>query len=127
MTTLDEFIRQHAPASERQLTHVRPSRGFVGSTVERAAAYERQRAGLKVLAVMAASFVPFIARQCWLAVRDDYISLADIPMAELVRGMYHFFLSTQAFYIFLFAGIAVAATMSIRRWHNLKMLRLRLG
>jgi len=60
---------------------------------------------------------PLIAREIWDFVRDDFISVADLPLSSILQQAYSVFMSSVAPYALLGAGTLLAFyVVGFPRW-----------
>lgn len=87
---------------------IEPSRDFAERTLLKIARIDEQKKIISHSLALALIFSPFLIRQIWLMVRQDYFSISNLPFAGTVASAYGFFLSALAFYLFLAAGVVGA-------------------
>lgn len=99
---------------------IEPSKRFSNRVMSEVVRCERRRGLIRASLFGLALMTPFVLREIWLFVRNDYFSTNNFPFSNAICYVYHVFLSDFAYYAILGVSLAGAGFVV---WRGIRRVR----
>ena len=118
---LDKYIGHQVRRTVPPLYSIRPSRDFSVRILATITDYEQRRHRLTLVGLTLLAVSPIVLRQLWLILRQDYFSVAQWPLGNLLTWSYNLFvISSLALYLAIVSGTVTAGTLYYLRNQRLR-------
>ena len=77
--------------------------------------------------LIALALTPFVIREIWMLIRNDYFSVMNWPLGALIYETYHWLMTPAGFYSLLIIGLGAATFVYFRRWRAVNHNKIRLS
>lgn len=118
INNVDEYIRDKMHYFSPQHHSIEPHAEFTGRVMNQILLVERQhRIRMNVLFCVVA-LGPIALREIWFFIRNDFISVTELPLGHMVSQVYNAFLSPMTTYAFMAGGLLLAVfIVGFPHWH----------
>lgn len=101
----DNFLKMKGEFFVSQKHQVRPSAGFVGTTLNKIQKAHDHRALIEKILIVVYLFIPTILRQFWLFARRDYFAVGSWPLGKYIVSVYDFLIANSTGTYILILGV----------------------
>lgn len=116
---IDNFIRERLATMRNREVGIEPSCNFTDKTMARICEINKRKLFLITYGVaVSLALTPAVIKYIWLYVRNDYFSLANIPMGGYVVPFYQFLISVTGSFILVGVGLASSALFIKKQQHQ---------
>jgi len=117
---IDRFVRTNVRKFNKAHYPVKPSEDFVHDVMMACIKEEKRQTKINCLLLIFGALAPFIGREVWLLLRNDYVSVSELPFSSLIYNAYHIFMSPITAGILFVVGFAIATALFFKSWKSLK-------
>lgn len=117
---IDRFVRTNVREFNRTHYPIKPSDAFTHKVMMCCIDEEKKRTKINAILIGLLALTPFITREFWMLIKNDYISVSELPFSALIYNAYHVFMSPATFFVLLIAGTGLAAITYTKSWKQLK-------
>jgi hypothetical protein len=116
---IDNFIRDRLAVIKGREVGIEPSCNFTDKTMARICEINKRKLFLITYGVaISLALTPAVIKYIWLYIRNDYFSLANIPMGSYFVPFYQLLISVTGSFILIGIGLASSALFIKKQQHQ---------
>lgn len=105
---LDRYIRSGVLSFRKDAYTLEPTHMFTENVLTRVREIERQKNVKMTILFAVIALAPFLSRELWFIVRNNFIHASSLPLGKLLIAAYKIFLKSGSAYVFIGGGFLLA-------------------